>query len=84
MEVIERESITICGYSVETTAAQNDEYIFVLYDDFFNSGKKSGLLNLHGCKQGYYGLLWYTKKHEKYCYLLGMDCSPGTARTRLP
>jgi predicted transcriptional regulator YdeE len=73
MKLIERETFHICGYGVETNAAQNDEDLSKLYNDFFDSDKESILLRLQGSKRGYYGLMWYTQGHEKYCYLLGIE-----------
>ena len=73
MEFIERETFCVCGYAVETTAAQNDADISALYKDFFDTDKESVLLRLNGGKKGYYGLSWYTRGHEKYCYLLGIE-----------
>jgi len=73
MKIIEREAFHICGYAVETTAAQNKEAVSKLYNDFFASDKESILRGLQGSKKGYYGLMWYTEGHEKYCYLLGIE-----------
>jgi len=77
MELIERETFYVCGYAVETTAAQNDNDVSGLYNDFFDKGKEAILLRLHGCKKGYYGLSWYAQGHEKYCYLLGVEVGKG-------
>ena len=73
MNLIERDTFYICGYAVETTAAQNDKDVSNLYNDFFDKDKVSILLRLQGSKKGYYGLSWYTQGHEKYCYLLGVE-----------
>ncbi|MCL2343457.1 MAG: GyrI-like domain-containing protein [Firmicutes bacterium] len=73
MRLVERETFTICGYAVETVAAQNDADISALYKDFFGTGREAVLLRLNGAKKGYYGLSWYTRGHEKYCYLLGIE-----------
>ena len=73
MELIERDTFYIYGYAVETTAEQNDADVSRLFADFFDAGKDAGLRNLHGTGAGYYGLLWYTQGHEKYCYLLGVE-----------
>jgi len=73
MEILERDTLYICGYSVETALAQSDKDVSALYNDFFSSGKDFALCALHGVKQGYYGLMWYTQGHEKYCYLLGLE-----------
>ena len=80
MKFIERDTFHICGYVVETDAAQNDDDPSKLYKDFFDNDKESVLLYLHGSKKGFYGLSWYTQGHEKYCYLLGIEvggeCKP--------
>jgi len=75
MKLIERETFCICGYAVETTAAQNDKDVGGLYKDFFDKDKESILLGLRGSKKGYFGLSWYSQGHEKYCYLLGIEVS---------
>jgi len=80
MEFIERNTLHICGYVVETDAAHNADDLSKLFKDFFDNDKESVLLNLHGSKRGFYGLMWYTQGHEKYCYLLGLEvgeeCKP--------
>lgn len=73
MKLIERDTVHICGYAVETDAAQNTDDLSKLYEDFFDNDRESALLNLHGSKKGFYGLMWYTQGHEKYCYLLGIE-----------
>jgi predicted transcriptional regulator YdeE len=69
----EKDTFFICGYSVETTSVQNDRDVSALYSDFINNGKEALLTNLKGSKKGYYGLSWYTQGHERYCYLLGIE-----------
>ena len=80
MKFIERDTLHICGYVVETDAAHNADDLSRLYKDFFDNDKESVLLSLHGSKKGFYGLMWYTQGHEKYCYLLGLEvdgeCKP--------
>ncbi len=76
VSAVKKDAFYICGYCVETTAAQNDADISALYDDFFGSGKEGVLLALDGAKKGYCGLSWYTQGHEKYCYLLGIEVGP--------
>jgi len=73
MQLIERATFYICGYTVETTAAQNEQDVSALYQDFFDTGKEAVLLRSPGSKKGYYGLSWYTQGHETYCYLLGIE-----------
>ena len=75
LKIVQRNGFCICGYAVETDAANNDSDISELYADFFSSGKEKILANLPGSKKGYYGLSWYTSGHERYCYLLGMEVS---------
>lgn len=77
MEIIERGAFHICGYAVETDAAHNADVLSKLYRDFFDNDKESVLLNLDGSKKGFYGLMWYTQGHEKYCYLLGIEVGGG-------
>lgn len=73
MKFIKRDAFHICGYVVETDAAHNADDLTRLYKDFFDNSKDSALLNLQGAKKGFYGLMWYTQGHEKYCYLLGIE-----------
>lgn len=77
MKIVERDTFYICGYAAQTTADQNDADLSKLYDDFFDDGKESILRSLQGSKKGYYGVLWYTQGHEKYCYLLGIEVADG-------
>ncbi|MEN6351652.1 MAG: effector binding domain-containing protein [Syntrophomonas sp.] len=79
IHIMERETFFICGYSVETTLAQNDNDVSALYDDFFRNGKEAILMNLNDSKKGYYGLSWYTQDHERYCYLLGLEVGQENA-----
>lgn len=79
INLVERETFFICGYSVETTLEKNDKDVSALYNDFFRNGKNDILMNLNGSKKGYYGLSWYTQHHERYCYLLGMEVGPDNA-----
>lgn len=79
INLAEKETFFICGYSVETTLAQNDKDVSALYDDFFRNSKEAILLNLNGSKKGYYGLSWYTQGHERYCYLLGIEVGQENA-----
>ena len=76
INIVEKETFYVCGYSVETTLANNDKDVSALYSDFFRSGKDLILRRLKGSKNGYYGLSWYTKNHDRYCYLLGIEVGP--------
>lgn len=73
IKLLDRDTFFVCGYSVETTLAQNDKDIAALYSSFVQEGKEATLLNLNGSRKGYYGLTWYTQGHERYCYLLGLE-----------
>lgn len=77
--VVKRDLLTVCGYCVETTSAQNDADISALYNDFFSSSKEELLLAMKGAQKGYYGLSWYTQAHERYCYLLGVAVGEGNS-----
>jgi len=79
IQLHKRETFYICGYSVETTLAENEKDVSSLYDDFFLNNKEMVLKNLHGYKKGFYGLSWYTQGHERYCYLLGVEVGPVNA-----
>ena len=84
MKLVERDTLHICGYAEETDAKHNGDDLSALYKDFFDN-KVSNLMSLPGSKKGYYGLMWYTHGHEKYCYLLGTqvrgDCQPPANST---
>ncbi len=73
INIMERDTFFICGYLVETTLEQKDKDVSALYGDFFYNSKDTILMTLKGSKKGYYGLNWYTKGHERYCYLLGIE-----------
>jgi len=73
MKLIERDTIHVCGWAVETTAENNDRDISALYDDFFSTGKEALLRGLDGSQPGYFGLSWYAAGHDRYSYLLGVQ-----------
>jgi predicted transcriptional regulator YdeE len=75
MKIVERDTFYIYGYAVETTAAQNEEALTKLYNDFFDNDKEPLLRELCGSKKGFYGFMWYTQGHEKHCYLLGIEAA---------
>lgn len=79
MEIRNLESFLVCGYSVETTPEQNDTDIAALSDEFLNNSREATLRKLHGVQKGYYGLIWYTQGHKRYCYLLGLAVGQGNA-----
>ncbi|MGE5558191.1 MAG: hypothetical protein ACM3WV_06200 [Bacillota bacterium] len=64
INLVEKDTFFVCGYSVKTTLAQNNKDISALYGDFFNNGKEAILMNLKDSKKGYYGLSWYTQGHK--------------------
>jgi hypothetical protein len=65
------EDIIIGGLSVETTPEHNDKVLEKLYNDFIHNGRMKYLNSLTNNMYEYYGVIWYTKIHEKYKYLLG-------------
>jgi predicted transcriptional regulator YdeE len=73
LKLVEKDTFYLCGYLVETTSEQNDKQVSELYDDFFCNNKGAALMKLKGSKTGYYGLMWYTLDHDRYCYLLGVE-----------
>ena len=64
-------NVIICGFSVETTLQKSAQDIGNLYNDFINNGKIEILNKITKNKLEYYAVIWYTKLHEKYIYLLG-------------
>jgi predicted transcriptional regulator YdeE len=77
--LVEREPFFVCGFAVETTAANNDKDLSALYEDFFRQHKDAVLENLNGSKKGFYGLSWYTEGHTRYCHLLGIEVGRDNA-----
>ena len=75
LKIVQRSGFLICGYAVETNAANSNADVSKLYTDFFNENREKMLMNLSGSKKGYYGLMWYTSEHERYCYMLGLEVS---------
>jgi DNA gyrase inhibitor GyrI len=65
------EDVIIGGFSVETTLKDSNKDIELLYNDFMYNGKMEMLNNITNDKHEYYGVIWYTKLHEAYKYLLG-------------
>ena len=63
--------IIIGGFSVETTLQNSAQDVGNLYKDFINNGKMQLLNEITKEKLEYYAVIWYTKLHEKYMYLLG-------------
>ena len=66
-----KEDIIIGGFSVETTPENNNRDLDLLYNDFIHNGKMQLLNEIAKNENEYYGVIWYTKLHEKYNYLLG-------------
>ncbi len=77
IEIITRPAFYICGYAVETTLESNDADMPALYNSFFGTEREHLLLSLPGCKQGYYGLEWYTEGQKSFFYLLGKEAAAG-------
>ena len=63
--------VIIGGFSIETTLQKSAQDIGNLYNDFINNGKMELLNEITKNKLEYYAVIWYTKLHEKYMYLLG-------------
>lgn len=65
------EDILVGGFSIErleTDETEPKEF----FNDFMHNGKMELLNNFTQNLQEYYGLIWFTEKHEKkYQYLLG-------------
>ena len=70
VEIVERNEIIIGGFSVETTLENSVKDTEKLYSDFENS-KMEILNNFTKNTKEYYAVLWYTKPHESYRYLVG-------------
>ncbi len=72
--ITERTEFELCGYSVETELENNDKSIKALYYDYFHKGKAELIEQIaKSSNSEYYGLSWYTYKHEKYCYIIGKE-----------
>jgi len=74
MEVkfIQREKIIVGGFSTETTLENSNRDTDILFQDFYN-GKMELLNNFTKNTNEYYGVIWYTKLHESYKYLIGKE-----------
>ena len=74
MEVIliERKEFIVGGFSVETTLENSERDTEILFHDFYN-GKMELLSNFAKNTKEYYGVMWYTKLHERYRYLVGQE-----------
>jgi len=70
VKLIERNEIIIGGFSVETTPENNNRDTENLYKDFYN-GKLELLNNYSKNTKEYYCVLWYTKLHESFRFLIG-------------
>ena len=71
VKVTKLKKMIIAGFSAETTPENNDKDLGRLYDDFLHNRKKELLNSISKNEMEYYGVIWYTKLHEKYKYLLG-------------
>jgi DNA gyrase inhibitor GyrI len=63
--------IIIGGISVETNLENTGKDVEALYNDFIHNGKMKLLNGISKNQNEYYGVIWYTKLHEKYRYLIG-------------
>jgi DNA gyrase inhibitor GyrI len=77
VEIIEREEFMVGGFSVETAGDDSAKDVEILYADFEN-GKKDLLNNFSKNTKEYYGVLWYTKLHESFRYLVGQKVTERT------
>lgn len=75
IEITFRDEFNICGYAAETTLDNNDSDISGLIGSVLGSEKEKALLDMQGCKPGWYGLEWYTEGHKSFFYLLGKEVS---------
>ena len=73
MDLVERGEFHVCGWAVDTTAADNDTDVGALYADFFDGDKHAVARTMAGNHPGWFGLSWYTENHERYGYLLGVE-----------
>jgi predicted transcriptional regulator YdeE len=77
VKIVQREEFIIGGLSVETTPENNDKDIEVLFSYFCNR-KMQLLNNITKNTKEYYGVIWYTKLHERYKYLVGQKINSIT------
>jgi predicted transcriptional regulator YdeE len=74
VKIVEREETIVGGYSAETTLENSGKDLEILFE-VFNNGKIE-LLNIFSKNtKEYYGVIWYTKLHESYKYLIGQKVS---------
>jgi hypothetical protein len=64
-------NVIIGGFSIETSLENSTKDVEMLYHDFTHNGKIEILSSITKNKHEYYAVIWYTKLHEKYMYLLG-------------
>jgi len=76
IKLIEREQIIVGGISVETNLADSERDVETLYNDFY--GKVELLNRLSQNENEYYGVIWYTRLHESYKYLIGQKLKNQT------
>ena len=77
VKIIQRNKLIIGGFSVETTIENNDRDTEILFNEFYN-GKIQLLNNFSKNTNEYYGVIWYTKLHESYKYLIGQKIMSKT------
>lgn len=87
MKLIEKESISVCGFFTETSLETCGKDIPPLWEMF--QRRKRELFDAFGFREDAYGLMWYTENH-RYCYLMGIlaegNAKPpqGTCRRQVP
>ena len=72
MEITNRDELIICGYVVETSVDSCSTDLGRLWDNYRNNNSDELLEAAYKCKDGLYGLMWYTENH-RYCYMLGRE-----------
>jgi len=77
VKLVEKNEFIIGGFSVETTLENSSRDTGILYNEFYN-GKMDLLCSFTKNTKEYYGVLWYTKFHESYKYLLGQKINEKT------
>ena len=72
VKLVERKEIIIGGFSKETTPENNENDLGILFNEFYN-GKMELLNSFTKNTIEYYGIIWYTKLHQSYKYLIGQE-----------
>ena len=72
VKLIERKKTVVAGFSIETNLENNNKDTEELLNDFNNSKRKL-LNNFTQNTKEYYCVLWYTKLHESFRFLIGQE-----------